>query len=202
MPAKIDIQRIRKKLNPTIVKKMEGAANRLAIKEFEKMKREELQSLLSDKVSIELAGGNTAEHINGVLDEGNLFSFIGFQEGREPVKELTDYLDNYITIYGKPNVVSDYRNGRVSFRYKVAIPSMAEIESETPLPWSKGRSWVRELEKGISGLAKYVYYEFFKSGRSKTGLQIGERTDNSRARGVPYISKFLQRLKSRFSINQ
>jgi hypothetical protein len=65
------------------------------------------------------------------------------------------------------------------------------------MPWEGGRSWLLDIERGISGLGAYLYGRF-KSSRSGTGIQSKYNYANRRFQNVKYFSemysKFLRRL--------
>jgi hypothetical protein len=73
------------------------------------------------------------------------------------------------------------------------------IEQKTPLPWEGGRSWVRGIERGISGLGYYL------SGRFKTpepsqsggGIQSEYKVRAGAFTTVKYLSEILKNLKEK-----
>ena len=74
--------------------------------------------------------------------------------------------------------------------YKVSIPSKDEIYNATPLRWAPGRSWVKAIEFGISGMGNYMEVN---SPQSRSGEGIQSKTSNSggRFRNTSYISSIL-----------
>lgn len=197
MPAKINIRQLRRELSPSI-KQFAGLSYGAALSRFNSVKEDEIRKFKENEISKELNGGNTAEHKAGILDEGNLFSFIGFQENRKPADEVAEMLEEAVFLDKRP-VIKESSDGKITFTFNVFTPSIKEIEEKTPLPWMSGRSWIKEIEEGISGLSRYVYHEFFRGGRSKTGLQLGKRDLSSRAKGIPYVTGFIKSLARRFS---
>ena len=191
---KIDIKQMRKELRPGL-KALGGLSYGAALSHFNGIKREELKDFKNNDVSKELDGGNTAEHKLQILDRGNLFSLLGFEEGSLPASELAEKLDKHITLDKRYSFVQ--QGNEVLYTFPVQTPTMEEIERATPAP-GVPRSWVYEIEKGISGLAQYIFYKFFKGGRSKTGLQNKKKKGSSRASPIPYVSEFLKRINERF----
>ena len=86
---KIDIKQMRKELRPGL-KALGGLSYGAALSHFNGIKREELKDFKNNDVSKELDGGNTAEHKLQILDRGNLFSLLGFEEGSLPASELAE----------------------------------------------------------------------------------------------------------------
>lgn len=193
---RINKKQLRNELRPAI-RSLAGVSYNAALIKFREIKKEELNEFKTNDISLELNEGNQAVHRAGILEEGNLFSFLGFENGREPAKELSTMLNQNISL-GKDYKISEDVNGGTIFSFPVNIPTQEEIEGATPSPAISSRSWVAEIEKGISGLGRYVYYEFFRGGRSKTGLQARKSGGNGRAKSLQYVSKFLKRIRGRF----
>ena len=64
------------------------------------------------------------------------------------------------------------------------IPEMKIINSVTPMPWESGRSWVRGIERGISGFGYYMSTQNRRFSRSGTAIQ-----SDSRIRAGSYIPR-------------
>jgi hypothetical protein len=145
-------------------------------------------------VTMEIEAGEEANNISGTLGhKGNLFSFIGFEEGTNPVSVVRGLL-NEIKLGNMKKVA----NSNV-VEFKVEIPSKEEFESVTKMPWETGRSWLYEIERAISGLSSYLYGQF-KNSRSGTGIQADHEVNSSRTfTPVKYfgamMEKFIDSLK-------
>jgi hypothetical protein len=65
------------------------------------------------------------------------------------------------------------------------------------MPWEGGRSWLLDIERGISGLGAFLYGRF-SSSRSGGGIQSKYNYSNRRFQNIKYFSemysKFLRRL--------
>lgn len=165
-------------------------------------------------VTQELEGGNTAPNLSKTLVDysnykdvaPNLFSFIGFEEGSDPIGKLRSLLEKNINFSGK--LRKRRINGGVEFNYSVEIPTVADLEDDTPFPnWDGGRSWLRGIERGISGLSAYLSGNYSNSSdavsRSKTGT-IAKNPDgsvrvirpNARFRNTKYLSELLNNFKN------
>lgn len=178
-------------------KKSKEAASktkRLAEKRAEDARIKLLEDFESRAVTKEIEAGpenttNYSRTLSGLpFGKGSLFGFIGFTESDKPM----DIVRMYLTKAGKiaPIAKKTVRKNQVSFDYTVRIPSMAEIESITPMPWEGGRSWVRAIERGISGLGYYLLTKS-KSSRSGQGIQASNQLRTATYRPTKYMSNII-----------
>jgi hypothetical protein len=189
MAGKINKKLIQKQIfNNRAVKKM---VRDIVQKEVEKEKALFQQDFESHPVTQELDGGENASNISGTLGGyGNLFSFLGFNQGTNPTAPVK-FLIQRITL---DRNIQATGNG---FKVRVNVPSKEEFGAVSRLPFEGGRSWLLDIERGISGLGAYLYGRFAGS-RSGTGIQSKYNYSNKRFRNVKYFSgmytKFLRRL--------
>jgi hypothetical protein len=174
--------------NNRTVKKM---VRDIVQKEVEKEKALFQKDFETHPVTQELDGGENASNISGTLGGyGNLFSFLGFNQGANPTAAVK-FLIQKITL---DRNIQASGNG---FRVRVNVPSKEEFGAVSRLPFEGGRSWLLDIERGISGLGAYLYGRF-ASSRSGTGIQSKYNYTNKRFRNVKYFSgmytKFLRRL--------
>ena len=54
---------------------------------------------------------------------------------------------------------------------QIEVPTKDQIFVATPLPWATGRSWARGIERGISGLGRYLVKNS-RIAKSKSGFAI------------------------------
>lgn len=160
---------------------------------FSQIKEEIMNEFENHPVTVELKGGINAQNISGTLSgKANLYSFIGFDAGHDPIKPIKDLLE-------KSNYRITFNPDSLSAIVNFEIPTAQQIFLITPMPWAEGRSWARGIETGISGIGYYLKVE--KNSRSGFGIQAKEKVrENIRFKSVPYISalinKFNQKLKS------
>ena len=189
MAGKINKKLIQKQIfNNRAVKKM---VRDIVQKEVEKEKALFQQDFESHPVTQELDGGENASNISGTLGGyGNLFSFLGFNQGANPTAAVK-FLIQRITL---DRNIQATGNG---FKVRVNVPSKDDFGAVSRLPFEGGRSWLLDIERGISGLGAYLYGRF-ASSRSGTGIQSKYNYANKRFRNVKYFSgmytKFLRRL--------
>lgn len=148
------------------------------------------QKLLSDfrahPITRELKVAEGASNYSGGLPEGNLFGFIGFESGYDPIGPIEQLLVKANILIKQRRVM---RSG-FTWAYAVNMPSINDLYKVTPMPWAQGSSWLRELEgRGIPNLGQYMYVDA-KTSRSSEGIQGGKRS-GGRLR-MAYIKPMLE----------
>jgi hypothetical protein len=157
---------------------------------FNKIRREMLKEFRNHPITVEIKAGPYAENTSGTLDGyGNLFSFIGFDEGDNP----TDVIEGLLSL-SKIEYSGETQEG---FLMKIYIPSKEQIFAETPLKWAPGRSWAEGIERGISGFGRYLNTEALES-HSGTGIQIKTQVRKGKFSNTSYISALLNKYKKKF----
>ena len=146
---------------------------------------------ISHPVTQELEGAENARNISGTLGGyGNLFSFLGFDRGANPTTSVK-LLINKINLSKNVQITKDI------FRFTVNLPSKEDFGAVTKMPWEVGRSWLFDVERGISGLGAYLYGRF-KSSRSSTGIQSNVNYSGRVFRTVKYFNfmynKFVKKI--------
>lgn len=158
-----------------------------------------LNNLDKNDISIELSVEDPESHIPSLmLEYGNLFSYLGFNQGDQPYSKLRNYMSNSIKI-SKKLEIKKVTNDRLYYTYSVSLPSEDQIYKKTKLPWQKNNSWVRIVEK--TGLDNFGHFLFtiekeLKKSRSTTGLQIKQKLNDSKNLDPsPYVINELNELK-------
>jgi hypothetical protein len=189
MAGKINKKLIQEKIfNNRAVKKM---VLNIVQKEVEKEKALFKQNFESHPVTQEIDGGENASNISGTLGGyGNLFSFLGFNQGSKPTVPVKFLIQSISLNRG-------VRINNSGFQLTVNIPSKEDFGAVSKMPWEGGRSWLLDVERGISGLGAFLYGRFLGS-RSGGGIQSKYNYSNKRFRNVKYFSemytKFLKRV--------
>lgn len=154
---------------------------------FQKKKNEMLADFKNHPITLEIKGGINSANISKTLGggSGNLFSFIGFESGYDPIKPIEDLLLTTSITFSKFS--------KKSIEYTVYIPDAKDIFDATPMPWAPGRSWARGIETGISGLGYYLRKES-DSSRSGIGIQSPRkvRRKGSKFKNTSYISALIK----------
>lgn len=185
----INASSIRKKA--MAAKKTINQSDALIERKLEKNKQEFLRSFDAHPITQELSEGPSAVNSSRTLGgKGNLFGFIGFEDGDNPIQNLRDFLSGNF----------DAKRKKVSGEkivYSIKYPSLEKIKSVTRMPWESGRSWVEGIEKGISGLSNYLYKKSIAS-RSGAGIQAKNEINSSIFRPMKYMTSIINKFKNNF----
>lgn len=168
---------------------LEREANRRAKKAVSRANADLFEQFLENEISAEIAAGPEASNTSGLLGGyGNLFTFLGFDEGSHPVQELARFLAKSIEI---TTIVKDKR--RLAVTVIISIPTIEDFDF-AELPWAT-ESWIMAIEKGISGLGKYLYSDYeFSASRSEFGIQAKTEIRGGQLNGTPYLSAIIQKV--------
>ena len=179
---KLDIKSIRlKALSSTKVKEK---ALEKAEKKVSQEKNKLIEAFDNHEVTKEIAAGPKTSNTSGTLGGyGNLFSFIGFDAGSDPITPVKELLNEI-------EVKNIKKNGD-EYNVTVKYPSQNEISKVTPLPFENGRSWALGIEKGISGFTQYIYTKFL-DGRSKQGVQSDKAKGLGSFKKQDYLNLLIQ----------
>jgi hypothetical protein len=163
---------VRRSINAQLPKELGQRLEAITRKNFEKIKLEMIQDFDSHPVTQEIEAGPNAPNTSRTLSGyGNLFTFIGFPSGADPIQEIRERLEE--TILRKIN----FKNGRMSFittePTREELFKMTKISSFRP-ELEGGRSWLDGIETGLSGLGFYLYKEDgdIKGSRSGPAIQL------------------------------
>ena len=185
----IDVQNALKRQAPKALRRgFEKDIN----KKFKDLKNEMIKEFLTDSVTIELLEGAGASNISGTLGGiSNLFAFIGFNSGEQPISPILNMLEGTQIIYKQ-----EIKQRGIGVEFEVSLPTAEDIFMVTPLPWASGRSWAEGIERGLSGLG----YLLRKSdGRSGAAIQSRvKKVRSGRFQNRPYISSLIKRYRKRF----
>lgn len=171
-----------------------------ANKAIQRAKAQIIAEFDSHEVTREIEGGPNASNSSNTLGGyGNLFTFIGFDSGSDPITPIRSLLAKSISIRSirkKRNVFS--------FVLKFSVPTQEQIESVAPSPWST-ESWVSAVERGMSGLGKYLNSRNqgrFSTSRSGGAIQADfEIRGAQRSQPVEYISRILKNMLKNIESN-
>ena len=150
-------------------------------KQFKEIKEKMLLDFDNHFVTKEL-DRKTGADPSAFVTRGSLFGFIGFEKTDDPTEIIRQMLNQSSLEFAR------IKGGVVDF--KVVYPSKEELFSATPLPWATGRSWLKGIESGISGLGKYLNIDSIDS-RSGGGIQSETNTGGGRFSATRYISEIL-----------
>ena len=182
--------------NPRVIKVIREQVKQIVDEYVEKSKQEMVNEFENHPVTKEIDNGPEASNISNTLGgEGNLFSYIGFNDGTNPTEIIKDILSNSTKVEDRPTITSVGKDLKITF--PISGPTINEIESVTPMPFEGGRSWVRGIEKGISGFSYYVFKKYLKGSRSGTGLQTESEIRTGSFKPTSYLSTILKKFYSK-----
>ena len=163
-----------------------------AKEKFKKIKAEMIKEFLDNPITQEIMAVPSGVNISGTLDGvSNLFAFIGFNEGEDPIAPILIILENVDMQYNR-----EIRRGKPGLMFKVNLPTAEDIFAVTPLPWATGRSWAEGIERGLSGLGYLL-----RKNKGRSGAAVQSRVRKVRGgkfRNSPYISSLLKKYRQRF----
>lgn len=150
----------------------------------------------SHPVTKEISSGSKGKNSSGILSGyGNLFSFIGFDDGSDPISPLSSIFKSKI------NYIVKKSGNAGRFIITVDYPSQEALEQNAQVKWMGGRSWIDGIEKGISGLDKFLYKDagILNNSRSGTGIQSKYKNRSVTQDKTPYVSEILEKFKNRLN---
>ena len=185
------IKELQDELKKNLPKAVRPDLNSTVKRSFNKIKEEMIDEFLKHPVTAEIKKGVKANNSSGTLGGiTNLFSFIGFDKGEEPIQPILDRLL-------ATNINFSAKSGLKS-KYTISLPTAKEIFAITPLPYMEGRSWAQGIEKGISGLGFYLRKT--KGSRSGFGIQSKNQVRKGvRFRNTQYISALINKYSKKFN---
>ena len=162
---------------------------------FDKIKSQMIEEFENHPVTVEIKEGPSAKNTSGTLNGyGNLFSYIGFEDGDDPISPVTELLEKTTIQFSRLS-----NDGPI---WNVFMPAKQDVWDVTPMPWAAGRSWAKGVESGISGLGYYLYTQRrnLENSRSGTAVQVDSNIrPGLRFSNVKYISELLKKYEKKFS---
>jgi hypothetical protein len=159
--------------------------------DFAVIKSQLINEFLNHPVTKEIKDGpsasNTSNTLNGV---SNLFAFIGFEDGYDPIAPILNMFQSIEITFG-----GEIRMGN---KFNINMPISEDIFSVTPMPWASGRSWASGIEKGISGLG-YLLRNRSSLSRSGQAVQSSVKIRSGSFKNTPYISAIINKYSKKFS---
>jgi len=185
----IDVQNALKRQAPKLLRRDFEKEVR---KRFKKLKQEMIKDFLTDSVTLEILEGAGATNISGTLGGvSNLFAFIGFDSGEQPIAPILQLLEGTRITYKQ-----EIKQRGIGVEFEVSLPTAQDIFAITPLPWAAGRSWSEGIERGLSGLGYLL-----RKNKGRSGAAIQSRVNKVRSgkfQNRPYISALIKKYKKRF----
>jgi hypothetical protein len=188
---KLNIKQLLKK-RLTNSKSLQNLAYGAAIKKSERLKKELVEEFDQHPVTKELEQGTsgTSSLLGG---RGNLFGFLGFNEGQNPIQILRTQIKSSIKITNPKGRVKKLTDTSFIYSFDISVPSDSQVYKVTPLQWST-KSWVKGVEKGITNYANTLFRPS-KNSRSGIAIQSERKIGFIKFRPTPYITDMLSQLR-------
>lgn len=186
----------RKNSAATFEQNVKATNGELLKTKFEKLKKQMIVDFLNQPITKEIMSGPGSSNISGTLGGyGNLFSFIGFDKGDDPIGPILNLLYKSNCKFGRMDASK-------RFRISINIPTPEQIFEITPLPWAPGISWAKRMEVGLSGLGMFMSSQEgskkMNSSRSGGGIQTKSQLRQARFSNTQYISYFINEWNKKF----
>lgn len=183
MPNYKSIQR-KIKNSPKVLKE----TTKLVRSRFDKEKEIFLTEFEVHPVTQEIQQGPEAGNMSGTLiGYGNLFSFIGFDQGQNPIAPVREMLRKI----SKIKHIRKAAGTNVKFTINIGIPSLEDLTTVSAMPWEPSKSWLIGIERGMSGLSYYLSASR-SSSRSGGGIQTEKRLRVMAFKNVKYMSEMVR----------
>jgi len=185
--------------------------------QFELQKAKAIKEFDDHDVTKELLNpedGNKSETLGGY---GDLFGFIGFNAGFDPISPVRLALQSKIKFKNTNLSIIYPRNAKGQFatgtrtkelKINIQVPDLDDFAKASKFEdmWTGGRNWVKGIERGISGVP---YYADYPRGRSERGLQLRGPIEESSSETPrpssfttrPYITEIIDNFKKNFTNN-
>ena len=185
IPKNINKNNFRRTLDYTKSREFVQGVKMIINEHFFRIKNNLIQEFENHPVTTELAAGVNASNSSGTLGgKGNLYRFIGFKAGHDPIAPISREL-SMIAI----TMIRVKKDGTA--HTNVIYPSADEIFNITPLPWASERSWAEGIEKGISNLGQFLNIKS-ENSRAGAGIQSENVDTGSSFKAVPYITSLIR----------
>jgi len=186
---------VQEALNKQVGKALRRDFEKKATLQFKKIKAELITEFLNHPVTQEIRQGPSASNTSNTLSGvSNLFAFIGFEEGDDPIDPILKIFESMDISFG----------GEIPMgaKFNISMPTALDIFSITPMPWASGRSWAQGIEKGISGLG-YLLRKTYEPNppklRSGQAIQSSVKIRSGGFKNTQYISALINKYSKKFS---
>ena len=184
----LDVQQV---LNRQVGKALRVDFEKKVKEDFAAIKNQLINEFLNHPVTKEIINGPTGSNISGTLNGvSNLFAFIGFEDGDDPIAPILNIFQSIEITFGGYIPMGS--------KFNINIPVSQDIFAATPMPWASGRSWAQGIEKGISGLG-YLLKRSSSKSRSGQAIQSGVKIRSGSFKNTPYISALINKYSKKFS---
>lgn len=203
MPPGVNIQKLRIGFEKSVYDgaTLRRTAQRIAEESVLNAQEEMVERFENHQVTKELEGGidysgpSVVSYFKSDV-KANLYSFVGFPSGTDPLKLLRELLKSRIEV----RISTRSKN---IYYFRILAPTTKDIEEATPLPeeYVAGDfSWARAVEEGDGealGIGQFLAIRVSAS-RSGGGIQVEDMSpQSSDVKATPYITEILEAFRER-----
>jgi hypothetical protein len=168
---------------------------------FNEKKESMMQEFAKHPVTVELSNENSYNVSSTLGGYGNLFGFIGFNSGSDPIGPVEEKLRELVELI---DVSFSSQASKVQIKFNA--PDLDDFGDVAQYDgWREGGNWLKGIERGISGL------QYFRTslgqdekGRSGLGIQMKGNVKsfaggNSKFNNKKYMTSIINNFKSSLS---
>ena len=201
--ARINSKSLSKRVSDQAAPQLRPLVEQRAKQMHDEATREFWQEFENHSVTRELDGPtpeNNPNYTNTLDGRGNLFSYIGFNQGRQPIEELREVLRRKM---GPPRIRIRKRIFGSTFEIRTNTPTKENVEQDpsTVIGRYTGRSWLHAVRKGLAGFGHYFFTlkRTLPNSASTRALQFTQRLKSGTHRPISYLSPLLRTFRKRIN---
>lgn len=177
-------------------KEYQAELKKIIKEQFEERKQNLVENFSNHPVTKEISAEESPNISNTLGGYGNLFGFLGFDQGSDPIYPVEETLKSKTQL---ENISIKTSTDNVLVRY--SVPDLEDFNSSAQLEWD-ATNWVKGIERGISGFQNFMAKA---AGNSGQGIQIKGKIKPftggaNRFRNTKYMSDLINKFK--LSINK
>lgn len=177
-------------------KQYQAELKKIIKEQFEERKEALVENFTNHPVTKEISAEESPNISNTLGGYGNLFGFLGFDKGSDPIYPVQETLKEKTKL---DHISIKTSTDSVLVRY--SVPDLDDFNSSAQLEWD-ATNWVKGIERGISGFQNFMAKAAGKSGQGiQTKGSIKPFTGGAnRFRNTKYMSDLINKFK--LSINK
>lgn len=168
---------------------------------FEEKKESMMQEFAKHPVTVELSNENSYNISSTLGGYGNLFGFIGFDKGNDPIGPVEERLRELVEL-----IDISFSNQTSKVKIKFNAPDLDDFGDVAQYDgWREGGNWLKGIERGIAGLQLFrTSLGGEEKGRSGLGIQMKGKIKsftggNSKFSNRKYMTNIINNFKSSLS---
>lgn len=171
-------------------KEFRAEVRKILKENFDEKKQVFLFNFDNHPVTQEVGNPESANISNTLGGYGNLYGFLGFFQGTDPVGPVRKLIDRVTRFRGV-----QFRGENAFLKYDV--PELDDFDSVAALEWDT-KNWVKGIERGVSGFQSFMAEA---GGRSGKGFQIKSKVTPftgaiNKFKNTKYMSRLINDFKA------